>query len=279
MNRKLITSALLTSAAALAPSAFAQTTTDWTGLYVGVQAGLAKEVGKTDRVAFDTNRDGNFNDTVRTSGGADAFSPGFCQGAARGATVAEGCRYGADENLGYGIKAGYDWQFGNFVIGAVGDWNAVNIRSDVSGFSTTPASYTFTRDLKSVAALRARAGYAFDTSLVYATGGWAWGDMKRGFSTTNTANTFDLAREDDPQGYQIGAGYELKLNNMMGSNWSVGIEYLWTQLEDDSVVAVGRGTSLATNPFVLVNSTGTDMARQNEDFQFGQLNLTLNWRQ
>lgn len=278
MNRKFISAALLTGAAAMAPSAFAQTT-DWTGLYVGVQAGLAKEVGKTDRVAFDTNRDGNFNDTVRTAAGADAFSPGFCQGAAIGATAAQGCRLGTDENLGYGIKAGYDWQFGNFVVGAVGDWNSMNIGSDVSGFSTTPASYTFTRDLKSVAALRARAGYAFDTSLVYATGGWAWGDMKRGFSTTNTANSFTLAQDSDPQGYQIGAGYELKLSNMMGSNWSVGLEYLWTQLEDDSIVAVGRGTAPATNPFLLVNSTGTDMARQNEDFEFGQLNLTLNWRQ
>lgn len=278
MDRKLITTALLTGAAAFAPSAFAQTS-DWTGLYVGVQAGLAKEVGKTDRVAFDTNRDGNFNDTVRTTLGADAFSFGFCNGAAKGATVAAGCRQGEDNNLGYGVKAGYDWQFGNFVVGAVGDYNVVNIGSDVTAYSTTPASYTFTRDLKSVAALRARAGYAFDTSLVYATGGWAWGDMDRSFSTTNTANSFAVAQDDDPQGYQVGAGYELQLNNMMGSNWSVGIEYLWTQLEDDSVVAVGRGTAPATNPFLLVNATGTDMKRQNEDFEFGQLNLTFNWRQ
>ena len=278
MNRKLITSVLLTSAAALAPSAFAQTS-DWTGLYVGVQAGLAKDLGKTERVAFDTNRDDNFNDTVNTALGVDAFSPGFCNGAARGATAADGCRAGKDNNLGYGIRAGYDWQFGNFVVGAIGDWNVVNIGTDVSAFSTTPASYTFTRDLKSVAAIRGRAGYAFDTSLVYATGGWAWGDMDRSFSTTNTANTFTAAEYDDPNGYQIGAGYEVKLNNMMGNNWSVGIEYLWTQLEDDSVVAVGRGTALATNPFVLVDSTGTDIRRSNEDFRFGQLNLMLNWRQ
>lgn len=35
---------------------------------------------------FDTNRDGNFNDTVRTTLGANAFSEGFCQGAAQGRT-------------------------------------------------------------------------------------------------------------------------------------------------------------------------------------------------
>ena len=278
MNRKLITTALLTGAAALAPSALAQTA-DWTGLYVGVQAGLAKELGKTERVAFDTNRDGNFNDTVFTAGGANAFSPGFCNGSARGATEAAGCRAGQDYNLGYGVRAGYDWQFGNLVVGAVGDWNVVNIGTDVSAFSTTPASYTFTRDLNSVAAIRARAGYAFDTSLVYATGGWAWGEMDRSFSTTNTANTFTPSENDDPNGYQVGAGYEVKLNNMMGNNWSVGVEYLHTKLEDDYVVAVGRGTAPATNPFVLVDTTGTDIRRSNEDFEFGQLNFTLNWRQ
>ena len=99
MNRKLITTALLTGAAALAPSALAQTA-DWTGLYVGVQAGLAKELGKTERVAFDTNRAGNFNDTVFTAGGANAFSPGFCNGSARGATEAAGCRAGQDVDGG-----------------------------------------------------------------------------------------------------------------------------------------------------------------------------------
>ena len=37
MTLKLLTAALLTGAAALAPAAFAQTS-DWTGLYVGGQA-------------------------------------------------------------------------------------------------------------------------------------------------------------------------------------------------------------------------------------------------
>ena len=120
MNRKLITTALLTGAAALAPSALAQTA-DWTGLYVGVQAGLAKELGKTERVAFDTNRDGNFNDTVFTAGGANAFSPGFCNGSARGARKLLAAERVRTDNLGYGVRAGYDWQFGNLVVGAVGD--------------------------------------------------------------------------------------------------------------------------------------------------------------
>jgi len=69
---------------------------------------------------FDTNRDGNFNDTVLTTLGANAFSPGFCQGAAQGRTPADGCRSGEDGNLNYSLRAGYDWQFGNWVVGTVG---------------------------------------------------------------------------------------------------------------------------------------------------------------
>lgn len=275
MTRKLITTALL-GAAALAPSAWAQTT-DWTGLYVGGQVGLAKALGDTETIQFDTDRDGNFNDTVNTALGVNAFGPGFCQGAAQGATPADGCRMGKDENLNYGVRAGYDWQFGNFVVGAVGEYSRLNIGTDVSAFSTTPASYTFTRDLHAVAALRARAGYAFGNSLLYATGGWAWGDMARSFSTTNGVNSFSGSADDDPQGYQVGAGWEQKLG--VASNWSVGVEYVWTQLEDDAVVAVGPGTAPATNPFLLVDATGTDMRRSNEDFEFGQLAITLNWRQ
>lgn len=275
MRLKLVTTALL-ACAALAPSALAQTT-DWTGFHVGGQVGLAKALGETETIRFDTDRDGNFNDTVNTALGADAFGPGFCEGAARAATAAERCRLGKDHNLNYGLRAGYDWQFGNFVVGAVAEVSSVNIGTDVSAFSTTPASYTFTRDLHAVAALRGRAGYAFGTSLVYATGGWAWGDIARSFSTTNTANAFSAVSEDDPAGYQIGAGWEQKLG--ASSNWSVGLEYVWTQLEDDAVVMVGPGTAPATNPFLLVNSTGTDMRRSNEDFEFGQLAITLNWRQ
>lgn len=229
---------------------------------------------------FDTNRDGNFNDTVRTTLGANAFSEGFCQGAAQGRTPADGCRSGEDGNLNYSLRAGYDWQFGNWVVGAVGEYAVVNIGNDVSAFSTTPASYTFTRDLNSVTALRARGGYAFGDSLVYATGGWAWADMDHSFSTTNTVNAFTTSGGEDVDGYQLGVGYEMQLGNMGWSNWSLGAEYLWTSLDDgDYEVAVGPGTAPATNPFLLVNTTGTDMQRTGDDFEFGTFSMTLNARQ
>ena len=62
MTRMLITAALLTGAAGLAPVAFAQTS-DWTGLYVGGGVGYSQKSDDGETVVFDTNRDGT-PDTV-----------------------------------------------------------------------------------------------------------------------------------------------------------------------------------------------------------------------
>lgn len=274
MTRNLLATALLCGVASSAMAANAQTTGDWSGLYAGGTVGYSMKSDDSETVIFDTNRDGNFNDTVRTGAGADAFSPGFCSAAAQGRTPADGCR-SSDDNLSYSVRAGYDWQFGNWVVGALGEYSVVNIGDDVSAFSTTPASYTFTRDLNSVAALRARGGYAFDDLLVYATGGYAWGDMDRSFTTTNTANSFTPSGDDDATGYQLGLGIEKQFT----PRWSVGLEYLYTSLNDDDYeVAVGRGTAPLTNPFLLVNTAGTDMRRTNDKFEFGSIAVTASWR-
>jgi outer membrane immunogenic protein len=270
MKRGLL-AALTFAGAAIAGSAHAQ---EWNGFYIGGGAGYSFKSDDSETVVFDTNRDGNFNDTVRTGAGADAFSPGFCSGAAQGTTPGAGCRT-SDDNVNFSARAGYDWQFGNWVVGAVGEYTQVNIGDDVSAFSTTPASYTFTRDLNSVTALRARAGYAMDTLLVYGTGGMAWGDMDRSFTTTNGANSFTPSGDDDAQGYQLGLGVEKKLT----PRWTLGVEYLHTSLDDgDYRVAVGRGTAPLTNPFLLVDPTGTDMRRTNDSFEYGSLAVTTNWR-
>lgn len=280
MKRTYPTAALIAGLASLSPTAFAQTS-DWSGFSIGINAGQGmRDDNGGETVVFDTNRDGTFDDTVRTGLGADAFSPGFCNGAAIGATAAEGCRTSGDDNINYGLKVGYDWQFGNFVVGALAEYTVVNLGDDVSAFSTTPASYTFTRDLNGVTAVRGRAGYAFGTSLLYATGGMAWGDMAQSFTTTNTANSFTRTGGSDVHGYQLGVGYELMLDpGMMGPGWSLGIEYLMTSLDDsDYQVAVSQGTAPATNPFLLVDPSGTDMRRTNEDFEYSVIGATLNWR-
>lgn len=275
----LIASAFASLGATLAPIASAQDS-DWSGPYLGLGAGYSFKSDE-EVMVFDTDRDGVFDDTVRTGTGADAFSPGFCRGAAIGASVLNGCRT-SDGNTNLSARAGYDLQFGQWVVGAVADYSAVSLGDDVSGFSTTPAaSYTFTRDLNSLAAVRARGGWAGKSGLLYATGGLAWADMDQSFTTTNTVNTFTPAGDSEVTGYQVGLGYEVKLDDvwLIGSGWSLGLEYLWTSLDtSDFEVAVGPGTAPATNPFLIADPTGTDIRRTKDVFEYSTLGFTLNWR-
>ncbi len=72
-------------AAAAAQPALAQSSDDWTGGYVGGFVGQVMDPDdSSDRFLFDTNLDGRFGDTVTTAANADAFSPGSCNGVARG---------------------------------------------------------------------------------------------------------------------------------------------------------------------------------------------------
>ena len=130
----------------------------WTGPYVGGRLGYALQRSDDEEtILFDTNLDGSFGDTVNTAAGANAFSPGFCGGAALGPLPATGCQDDRD-GTDWAIHAGYDLELGGFVVGVVGDYGRTEIADSVAAFSTTPAFYTMTRRLRDNASLRARAG-------------------------------------------------------------------------------------------------------------------------
>ena len=266
-------------AGCLTPAAFAQDK-DWTGLYVGGSLGYSFKADD-EAIVFDTDLDGQFDDTVLTSSLTNAFSPGFCNGAALGSTPAAGCR-ASNGNINMSARVGFDLQLGNWVVGALADYSNVHIGDDVTGFSSAPAaSYTFTRDLNSLSSARLRGGWATESSLLYATAGWAWGDMDHSFTTTNTVNTFTTSDDSEVDGLQVGLGFEQKLEPiwLLGSGWTMGVEYLWTSLDDgDYPVHVGQGTAPASNPFVIVNTGGTDMERTKDVFEYSTVGMTLNWR-
>lgn len=257
---------------------------DWTGGYVGGYAGVVGEPDDgNDRIRFDTDLDGSFDDTVRTGAGADAFSPGFCNGQANGRTPAEGCD-GNDSGGEGGIRAGYDWEVGNFLFGVVGEYGISDARDAVSAFSTTPARYTMIRKVDTIGALRGRAGWIVGddrANLFYATAGVARAELETGFNSSNTANTFTRSGDESVDGTQLGFGYERKFGDgLMGSgSWTVGIEYLMTSLDDeDARVRTARGTAPATNPFVLVNAAGTDFRRSDDEFDFDSVRVTATYR-
>jgi outer membrane immunogenic protein len=271
-------SALMLAAAtiSLATPAFAQSEDEeWEGAYIGGSFGLAAQNNdRREDVVFDTNRDGNFDNNVNTVTGANAFSPGFCGGAANGPTPIEGCR-GDKDGLEYNIRAGYDVQQGNIVYGVVLEGGKNEARDSVTAYSTTPAFYTFTRELDYSLQARARIGYAARGALFYATGGAAYGKIENSFSTSNGVNSFTDNGGTKSWGYSYGGGTEVKI----AKNLSLGLEYLYTNfVDDDYRVAVGPGTALATNPFLIANAAGTDMRRGDSDFDMHNIRLTAAFR-
>nr|WP_168047330.1 outer membrane beta-barrel protein [Brevundimonas alba] len=264
---------LLTGVAA---PALAQSAPDWSGPYVGVFGGFIQPDEEPDEtLVFDRDLDGDYDDTVLTSGGQNAFGPGFCgDQASSGQTRCDDDASGVEG----GVKLGYDMQFGRWVVGAVGEIAAVDAEDSVSGFSTTPAYYSLTRSLDHMAALRARLGYAAGPALLYVTGGAAYGKVENSFNTNNTANSFTATTdEDDADGYQFGGGVEWRLAPSLTFN----AEYIYTDLETGEYnIRVGNtGTTPATNPFILApNTTGTDLTRSTDSFALHSFRIGMNVR-
>lgn len=278
MYKTLSAASLAVLMAGVAAPALAQTAPDWTGPYIGVYGGVLEnneEAG--ERLVFDRDFDGQFDDTVVLNGTTtDAFGPGSCDGAATAQAVGGGCDVdptGVDGS----IRAGYDMQLGPMIIGLVGELSAVDLEDSVTGFSTTPAAYVFTRQVEQMAAIRARVGFPVGPALLYATAGAAKAKVENGFRTTNTANSFtETVNEDDADGYQLGGGVEWRL----APNLSLTGEYLYSNLQPgDYVVRVGQGTAPATNPFILApNTVGTDMMRSNDGLELHALRVGMNVR-
>lgn len=266
------------AAMALASPALAQsgrdTSQDFDGPYVGVGGGYTVQPNDArETLVFDTNRDGTYGDTVNTSGGTDAFSPGFCGGSPT-STANLNCRNDKD-GFEYFGKLGYDKRMGNFVLGAVIEGGRSEASDSVSGFSTTPAAYRFARSVDYQANARLRAGYTPGGGvLFYATGGGAYAKLDNRFSTTNGANSFADNGRTNGWGYVAGGGAEA----MLTKNVSLGLEYLYTDIQDDDfVVNVGPGTAPPTNPFLL-NGGGTDIKRSDDHLRTHSVRASLNFR-
>jgi len=278
---RIFTTSIAALAIGLAASpAFAQDSDPhpFDGIYIGGSVGAAVQPNDGNAsILFDRDLNGSFGDTVTNMAGANAFSTGFCGGAAVNGLASEGCTNDKD-GVEYYVRLGFDKHIGSVVVGLMGEFGRPEIRDSVTAFSTTPASYTFTRKLDYAASIRGRIGFTpmpTRTTLFYATGGGAYGRIKSQFTTTNTANSFTPSGKSNAYGYSVGGGVEQKL----GRNFSVGLEYLYTDLEDDNArVRVGPGTAAATNPFLLAGAGGTDFRRSDDHLRWHSLRFTAAFR-
>lgn len=269
------------AALSISSAAFAQTEDRfYDGIYISGAIGTEfVEDGSRDAFGFDTDGDGNYDDTVRTITGADAFSPGFCDGTSTSAANAT-CR-GSRQSEGYAIRVGVDQHLGDspFVAGILLEGSKPGIEEFTTAFSTTPASYTIGREIDYAVNARGRIGFApgEGRALFYGTGGLSYGRIDHKFATTNTANSFTQENQRDWQlGWQAGGGAEV----MVTRNLGLGIEYLHTSYKDDDYfVNVGRGNLPAnsTNPFLL-DSGSTNLNLSNDRFNYHTLRGTVSLR-
>ena len=276
------------AAALFAPAVSAQTSDEdpgFSGIYVGAAGGYdvqPNDVGSS--ILFDRNLDGTFGDVVNTTTTPNAFAPpigGFCNGRALGATsptsatTPAGCANDKDGWAYYG-RVGWDNQRGNFVVGVVGEFGKSEITDSVSAFSSTPASYVMTRSIDWEASIRGRIGYTpNNTTLFYGTFGPGYARIDRDFTTTNTANSFSESGKRNQWGITGGGGIEQRI----GRNFSLGLEYMYHQYQDNDyrVRAGSTGSTPGTNPFLLAGA-GTDFRRSDDKFRWHSLRATAAFR-
>jgi len=173
----------------------------WAGFYVGVNGGYGSGAGD-DSV---TLRSGN-----------------------------TGARGDIDGGFGGG-QIGYNFQSGSFVYGLETDIQAGRLTGKSSGTDGVNA-YTSRESADWFGTLRGRLGYAFGNTLLYGTGGFAYGGVNQKLNYADVL--FD--NNDTRTGWAAGGGVEYKVT----PNWSLKGEYQYIDFgKEDLSSAAGNTVS------------------------------------
>lgn len=139
---------------------------------------------------------------------------------------------GTDKMKGFlgGAQVGYNWQIGSFVLGVEGD---IQYSAQKRTETTTIAGVVFTGEEKIpwFGTARGRVGYAFDSVMIYGTGGVAWTNFKASISALGTT----VSAETTKAGWTAGGGVEW----MFMPRWSVKAEYLYIDAGTTELTLLG----------------------------------------
>jgi outer membrane immunogenic protein len=127
-----------------------------------------------------------------------------------------------------GGQIGYNWQFGSFVLGLETDIEFTNVHDKGATFGPGSLAKSYLNWFGSV---RGKLGYSFGRTLVYATGGFAYGGVD------DEVSVFDGATKKDntETGYTVGGGIEYSI----APAWSLTTEYQYIDLGHTTLLAVG----------------------------------------
>jgi hypothetical protein len=148
----------------------------------------------------------------------------------------------------------------------------IQASSTVNSPATAATTSAFRRTTqRAVLILRVRAGYAFGgKSLFYATGGGAYAQIRNSFATSNAVNA--IADNGNPKswGYVAGGGVEQSL----GRNLSIGLEYLYTRFEDDHYRVRAARKCTREQPVRPEQQPGTEYSRSQPRLDYHAARLT-----
>jgi outer membrane immunogenic protein len=192
----------------IAPAAFS-----WTGFYVGVAGSYG--ISRSDAASSFTIDDGEEEEDVDVTIG-DWWGGGAMIGA----------------------HAGYQYQFGLFVLGAelAAHFSGID-GEDRLTIDSVPfdAEAFLATDVNWLATARLKAGVAIDRGLIYAIGGLAFADVENsiGFNiaTGGGSDGDSWSNADTKTGWTLGLGLEYAITD----NWIFGVEYQHVELGDNTV--------------------------------------------
>jgi|HigsolmetaAR204D_1030405.scaffolds.fasta_scaffold19631_1 outer membrane immunogenic protein len=220
----------------------------WTGFYAGVNIGGAWEHGSLHVRDEDTLQSINLGAAL---GLRESDSGGFTGGA----------------------QIGYNYQIGQFVLGAEADFNYINVNRRIAGtvvdHEGDGGSVFAKATVNWYGTVRARLGFTpTERLLVYATGGLAYGQVKHRMSVADDIGEDSWAgRGNHTQwGWTLGAGLEYAITN----NLTLRGEYLYVDLGDKNTRLGYTGTdaALAGDTLTLKSDTQFSVVRAGLNYKF-----------
>ena len=165
--------------------------------------------------------------------------------------------WGYDESgIVGGAQAGYNFQWGHFVLGPEFDIGYMNL--DGKGTSPASAPVIAFYELAETSSdfygtFRLRLGYANDCWLFYVTGGGIGVNYEADYRFIPSPTVLSGHEEDWAWGYTVGGGIERKI----GCHWSIKLEYLYFNLEEQSFAREISTGGTGTSQFLPGGTSGT----------------------
>ena len=203
--------------------------TDWSGFYIGAEGGYGFG---SDRLFFPGpgTTTGRFDTSGAVAGGV----------------------------IGYNWQApGSSWVFGlegNF------DW------ADIGGTTICPAAaFNCSSNLNEIFTGTGRIGYAWNSVLMYAKGGYAWTNDRANVVDAITGAVGDSTGRGGRDGYTLGVGMEY----MFAPNWSAKIEYDYYNFGSRTMNAFAPGGAFVESIAMSNYSVNAVKAGINYHFNWG----------